>query len=63
MVKILRVKPFGTQYGGSGTIKSAPGITSPARAGNTTMQQMALARRRFAAWAKMGSSIGSKGNL
>jgi len=63
MTRILRVKPWGTQYGGSGTIKAAPGITTPAKSGNTTMQLLALARRRVAAWPKMNAKIGSKGNL
>jgi hypothetical protein len=63
LVRILRVKPAGTQSGGTGQIKAAPGITTPAKAGNTTMQQMAIARRRVLAWRKMGGSIGSKGGL
>ncbi len=63
LVRILRVKPAGTGSGGTGQIKPAPGITSPAKAGNTTMQFIALAQRRVAAWRKMNSSIGSKGRL
>ena len=63
MPRILRVKPFGTQYGGSGQIKAVPGITTPARSGNTTMQQMALAANRVKAWRKMGGTIGSRGKL
>ena len=63
MVKILRVKPAGTQNGGTGRIREAPGITSPARAGNTTMQFLALAERRVKAWRKMNTDIGSKGRL
>jgi len=64
MVRVLRVKPFGTQFGGSGPVEAAPGATSSARAGNTTMQQMALARLRVKAWAQIGrTNIGSKGDL
>jgi hypothetical protein len=63
MVKVLRVKPFGTQFGGTGTIRTAPGATANVRGGNTTMEFIALAKRRVAAYPKMDESIKSKGKL
>jgi hypothetical protein len=65
MVKILRVKPFGTQYGGSGPIKSAPGATANIKSGDRDVEQAAaLLRNRIKAFRQVArTSIGSKGKL
>lgn len=65
MVRILRVKPFAAAYGGSGTIKAAPGATANMRSGDNNIEQAAaLLRMRVAARrAYANSRLGSKGDL
>jgi hypothetical protein len=65
MVKILRVKPFATAYGGSGTIKAAPGAQANMKSGDNNIEQAAalLAMRTRARRVYANSRLGSKGNL
>jgi len=65
MVRILRVKPFGTQFGGSGQIKAAPGAQANMRSGDNNVQQAeALLRERLPEMRQVANTkIGSKGNL
>jgi hypothetical protein len=59
------VKPFGTQFGGSGQIKAAPGAQANIRSGDNNIEQAAaLLRTRIRARSEYaGKPIGSQGDL
>jgi hypothetical protein len=65
MVRILRVKPWGTQFGGTGTIGSAPGVQANIRSGDNNIEQAAaLLRNRVKGRRSYASKpIGSQGDL
>jgi hypothetical protein len=65
VVRILRARPAGTDYGGTGQIKAAPGAQANIRSGDNNIEQAAallrIRTRARAAYARL--PIGSRGRL